>query len=101
LEGSLVGKELGEDKEYNKPLLDDVELQTKYHGREHPSKHPKKGSLTDSHLWCATARTSHQKNEALKNVSLNGRYAGLAIGAVHCELDGWQVSKDCCQICHP
>jgi hypothetical protein len=61
----------------------------------------KKGELDRLAPSPCNNRTSHQKSEALKDVSLDGGYAGLAIGAVHCELDGWQVSNDCCQICHP
>jgi hypothetical protein len=71
LVGLLVGKEVRDDKEYNNLLLDDVEFETKYDGCKHYTEHPKKRSLTDSHLQSATTRTSQQKGKLLKDVSLH------------------------------
>jgi hypothetical protein len=48
--GGKIGWGRGDDKEYNNPLLDDVEFEMNYHRCEHYAEHPKKGSLTGLHF---------------------------------------------------
>jgi hypothetical protein len=64
--GTLVGEELGDDKEFISLLLDDVEFEMKNHGCKHYAKHPKKGSLTDSHLPSANKQDLPAKKRAIE-----------------------------------